>query len=36
VSYLDAKYGIDMRKQSLDERFTEKTVNFVERVLLRL
>jgi len=36
VSCLDAKYGIDMRKQSLDERFTEKTVNFVERVLLRL
>jgi hypothetical protein len=36
VSYLDAKYGIDIRKQSLDERFTEKTVNFVERVLLRL
>jgi hypothetical protein len=36
VFYLDANYGIDMRKQSLDERFTEKTVHFVERVLLRL
>jgi len=36
VTCLDAKYGIDMRKQSLDERFTEKTVCFVECVLLRL
>jgi hypothetical protein len=36
VTYLDAKYGIDMRKQSLDERFTEKTVHFVERVLQQL
>ena len=36
VSYLDAKYGIDIRKQSLDGRFTEKTVQFVKRVLMRL
>jgi hypothetical protein len=36
VSYLDSKYGIDISKQSLDERFTEKTVNFVKSVLKRL
>jgi Transposase DDE domain. len=36
TSYLDAKYGIDIRKQSLDERFTEKTVDFVKSVLKRL
>jgi len=36
VSYLDGKYGIEMRKQSLDERFCERTVNFVKSVLSRL
>ena len=36
VSYLESKYGIEMRKQSLDERFSEKAVNFVKQVLLRL
>jgi hypothetical protein len=33
VSYLESKYDLDIRKQSLDERFTEKTVNFVKTVL---
>jgi hypothetical protein len=36
VSYLDTKYDIDICKQSLDERFTEKTVNFVNYVLKQL
>ena len=36
VSHLNTNYGIDIRKQSLDERFTEKTVNFVKSVLKRL
>ena len=36
VSYLESKYGIDIRKQSLDEKFTEKTVIFVKAVLSRL
>jgi hypothetical protein len=36
VSYLDSEYSIDIRKQSLDGRFTEKTVEFVKRVLMRL
>ena len=35
VSYLGSKYGIEMRKQSLDERFSEKAVNFVKQVLIR-
>jgi hypothetical protein len=33
VSHLDAYHGIDMQKQSLDERFTERTVRFVKAVL---
>ena len=36
VSYLDSQYGIDIRKQSLDERFSDKSVNFVKSVLSRL
>jgi hypothetical protein len=36
VSYLESQYGIEMRKQSLDERFNERTVNFVKSVLSRL
>lgn len=36
VSYLDSEYGIKMCKQSLDERFHAKTVNFVKEVLGRL
>jgi len=36
ISYLESKYGIEMRKQSLDERFTEKTKTFVKTVLDRL
>jgi len=36
VSYLEIRYGIQIRKQSLDERFSEKTVHFVKAVLSRL
>jgi IS4 transposase len=36
VSYLESKYGIVMRKQSLDDRFTDRSVNFVKRVLAEL
>jgi hypothetical protein len=36
VSYLGSQYGIAFRKQSLDERFNEKTVHFVKSVLSRL
>ena len=36
VSYLGSKYGIEMRKQSLDDRFGERTVNFVKTVLTLL
>ena len=36
VSYLDTQYGIQIRKQSLDARFTERTVDFVKAVLSRL
>jgi len=36
VSYLDRRYGIQIRKQSLDERFSEKTLKFVKSVLSRL
>ena len=36
VSYLDNQYCIEIRKQSLDERFNERTVNFVKSVLSRL
>jgi hypothetical protein len=36
ASYLENHYGIQIRKQSLDERFSEKTVEFVKRVLIRL
>jgi len=34
-SYLEAEYGIVMGKQSIDERFTEKTVNFVNAVVIK-
>jgi hypothetical protein len=33
VSFLESKYGIELCKQSLDERFNEKTVKFVRGVL---
>lgn len=33
VNHLKSEYEIDISKQSLDERFTEKTVAFVKRVL---
>ena len=36
VSYLHSQYGIKMRKQSLDERFHERCVNFVKEVLKQL
>ena len=36
ASYLERQYGIVIRKQSLDERFSEKCVNFVKAVLNRL
>ena len=36
VSHLDSFHHIELCKQSLDERFTEKTVNFVKAVLYRL
>jgi hypothetical protein len=36
VSYLSSQYGIELRKQSLDERFCEKAVTFVKSVLSRL
>ena len=36
VSYLDSRYGIRLCKQSLNERFNEKTVAFVKSVLSRL
>jgi hypothetical protein len=36
VAHLASMHGIDIRKQSLDERFTEKTVNFVKSVLIHL
>ena len=36
VAHLDSSHGIEIRKQSLDERFTEKTVAFVKAVLSRL
>jgi hypothetical protein len=36
VSYLESRYGIQMRKQSLNDRFCEKSVNFVKVVLIRL
>jgi len=36
VSHLYDFHGIEIRKQSLDERFTEKTVDFVKAVLTRL
>jgi len=36
VSYLESQYKIEMRKQSLDERFNKKAVNFVKNVLSRL
>ena len=35
-SYLEDQYGIEIGKQSLNERFTEKTVYFVKQVLSRL
>lgn len=36
VSYLKSHHGIEMRKQSLDERFSEKTIHFVKSVLSQL
>jgi hypothetical protein len=36
VSYLGRKQDIEMRKQSLNERFSEKAVTFVKSVLSRL
>jgi len=33
VSYLENRYGIEMRKQSLDERFSERAIDFVKTVL---
>ena len=36
VSYLEDQYCIEMRKQSLDERFTQKTVNFCKAILKQL
>jgi hypothetical protein len=36
VSHLSSRHDIDIQKQSLDERFTEKTVLFVKTVLRRL
>jgi hypothetical protein len=36
VSHLSSSHDIDIQKQSLDERFTEKTVLFVKTVLRRL
>jgi IS4 transposase len=33
VSYLESKYDIKIRKQSLDDRFSERAVNFVKSVL---
>ena len=36
VSHLDSSHGIDIHKQSLDERFTGKTIRFVKSVLNRL
>ena len=33
ISYLKAEYGIQMKKQSLDERFTEESVSFVKAIL---
>jgi len=36
VTYLDSNYGIDMRKQSLDARFSERAVNFVKAVFMHL
>jgi len=36
VSYLASQYGIEICKQSLDERFNERTVHFVKSVLSRL
>jgi hypothetical protein len=36
VSHLESNHGIDIHKQSLDERFTERTVRFVKAVLSSL
>jgi hypothetical protein len=36
VSHLYGSYGIEIRKQSLDARFTDRTVCFVKSVLSRL
>jgi len=36
VSYLESHYDIQIRKQSLDDRFTERTVSFVQSVLKQL
>jgi hypothetical protein len=36
VSYLESQYGIEICKQSLDERFSERTVHFVKIVLSRV
>jgi hypothetical protein len=36
VSHLGSSHDIDITRQALDERFTEKTVHFVQSVLRRL
>lgn len=36
VSYLESQYGISIRKQSLDERFSTRTVDFIKVVLSEL
>jgi len=36
VSHLESSHGVDIHKQSLDERFTRKAVRFVKSVLCRL
>jgi hypothetical protein len=36
TSYMEGQYGIEICKQSLDERFSEKAVHFVKSVLARL
>lgn len=36
VFYLESRYGIEISKQSLDERFSERAIYFVKSVLSRL
>jgi hypothetical protein len=35
-SFLESRYGVEISKQSLDERFNEKCVNFVKSVLCEI